>query len=320
MSTTATKEPRAASGAAKVPARRRDDDGRAEKPDALIQGLGWFSIALGAAELLAPEMVADLVGIRKKNLTMIRLFGLREMAGGIGLLAGSNATPWLWARVAGDAMDLAFLGASGKGRPARFISSAAAVAGVAALDVYGSRRASETEGSHALPIEVRKTVTIYRPPAELYAFWRKLENLPRFMEHLESVRVLDERRSAWTAKGPVGSQYEWQAEITEDRPGELISWRSVPPSDGFNTGTVTFLPAPGDRGTEVHVELRYKPPAGPLGAAIAKLFGKEPGQQILSDLRRLKQVLETGEVMHSDASIAAGPHPAQPGARKGAPS
>jgi uncharacterized membrane protein len=135
------------------------------------------------------------------------------------------------------------------------------------------------------------------------------------MTYLDSVRVLDDRRSAWKAKGPIGSQYEWQAEITEDQPGERIAWRSLPPSDAFNTGVVRFVPAPRDQGTEVHVELRYAPPAGPLGAAVAKLFGREPGQEVMSDLRRLKQVLETGEVMHSDASIAAGPHAARPGAK-----
>jgi uncharacterized membrane protein len=201
--------------------------------------------------------------------------------------------------VAGDVMDLAFLGASGKKKSVRYIGSALAVAGVAALDVYGSRRASDAKRRLAPPIEVRKTVTIARPPAEVYAFWRNLENLPRFMTYLDSVRVLDDGRSAWKAKGPIGSQYEWTAEITEDRSGELISWRSLPPSDALNTGTVAFLPAPGERGTEVHVELRYEPPAGAVGAAIAKLFGKEPGRQVMSDLRRLKQVLETGEVMRS---------------------
>jgi uncharacterized membrane protein len=229
----------------------------------------------------------------------------------------------MWARVGGDVMDLAVLGAAGREDVdrGRFLASVLAVAGVTALDIYAARQSqprSQTEGATTPgQIEVRKTVTIARPPAEVYDFWRKLENLPRFMAHLDSVRVLDDRRSAWKAKGPLGSQYEWQAEITDDRPGEQIAWRSLPPSDAFNSGVVKFMPAPRDQGTEVHVELRYAPPAGPLGAAIAKLFGREPGQQVMSDLRRLKQVLEIGEVMHSDASVAAGLHPARPGAVKG---
>jgi len=246
------------------------------------------------------------------------------MAAGLGILASSRPGPWVWARVGGDVMDLAMLGAAGREDVdrGRFLASVVAVAGGTALDIYGARLGqsrSWTDGASAPgQIEVRKTVTIARAPAEVYDFWRNLENLPRFMAYLDSVRVLDDRRSAWKAKGPIGSQYEWQAEITDDRPGELIAWRSLPPSDAFNTGVVKFVPAPLDQGTEVHVELRYAPPAGPLGAAIAKLFGREPGQEVMSDLRRLKQVLEVGEVTHSDASIAAGPHPARPGAAKGA--
>jgi len=298
---------------------------RTEGTDALIRGLAWFSIALGAAEVLAPEAVGKLVGLRTvNNPAVIRMFGLREMAAGLGILASSRPGPWIWARVGGDVMDLAMLGAAGRGDVdrGRFTASVLAVAGVTALDIYAARQSqplSQTDGGTAPgQIEVRKTVTIARPPAEIYDFWRNLENLPRVMAHLDSVRVLDDRRSAWKAKGPIGSQYEWQAEITDDLPGERIAWRSLPPSDAFNTGVVLFKPAPGDQGTEVHVELRYAPPAGQLGAAIAKLFGREPGQQVMSDLRRLKQVLEVGEVMHSDASVAAGPHPARPGAVKGA--
>jgi uncharacterized membrane protein len=304
-----------------APRRRAEDRPRL---DPLVRGLGWFSLALGAAELVAPQAVANLIGMRRaKKPAVIRMFGLREMAGGIGILTSADPTPWLWARVAGDVMDLAALGSvKDEAKGGRLLSSVLAVAGVTALDVYSSRRSGDGDGmvdwEDSKAIEVRKTVTIARPPAEIYAFWRNLENLPRFMTYLESVRVLEDGRSAWKAKGPAGSQYEWTAEITEDRAGELISWRSLPPSDAFNTGTVAFLPAPGDRGTEVHVTLRYEPPAGALGAAIAKLFGKEPGQQVMSDLRRLKQVLETGEVMNSDASIADGAHPAQPGALRGA--
>ena len=322
--TAAMEATRPARTAGRLPARRRDDPGRTEGTDALIRGLGWFSIALGAAEMFAPEAVGKLVGFRAvKDPAVIRMFGLREMAAGVGILTGSRPGPWMWARIGGDLLDLAMLGAMGQGDidRGRFTASVLAVAGVTALDLYAARQSqplSQTDGvTPPGQIEVRKTVTIARPPAEVYEFWRNLENLPRFMAHLDSVRVVDDRRSAWKAKGPIGSQYEWQAEITDDRPGERIAWRSLPPSDAFNSGVVKFMPAPRDQGTEVHVELRYAPPAGSLGAAIAKLFGREPGQQVMSDLRRLKQVLEIGEVMHPDASVAAGPHPARPGAGKG---
>jgi len=105
---------------------------------------------------------------------------------------------------------------------------------------------------------------------------------------------------------------EWDAEIVEDRPNELIAWRSVEGSDVDNSGSVRFVQAPGDRGTEVHVELRYSPPGGVIGATIAKLFGEEPAQQVDADLHAFKAIMETGQLVHSDATIHGRPHPAQP--------
>src|SRR5215212_6007393 len=132
------------------------------------------------------------------------------------------------------------------------------------------------------------------------------------MAHLESVQVLENGRSRWKAKAPMGTNVEWEAETIEDRPNELISWRALPDSTVPNSGQVRFREAPGGRGTEVTVELQYQPPGGKLGSLIAKLFGEEPSQQVKGDLRRFKQVIELGEVVHSDASIHRGPHPAQP--------
>jgi uncharacterized membrane protein len=143
---------------------------------------------------------------------------------------------------------------------------------------------------------VSHAVTIDKPREELYRFWRNFENLPRFMEHLESVEVRDEGKSHWCAKGPVGTRVEWDAEITEEIPNALIRWRSLPDADVANFGTVRFREAPGGRGTEVAVDLEYQPPAGSLGTAIARLLGEEPQRQIEEDLRRLKQLLETGEI------------------------
>jgi uncharacterized membrane protein len=161
---------------------------------------------------------------------------------------------------------------------------------------------------------VRQSVSLNRPPEEVYAFFRDLENLPRIMSHLDSVEQRD-RHSRWRARGPLGVHVEWDAEITEDRPGESIAWRSLPGADVSNQGRVEFRPGPAGLGTEVRVALAYDPPLGTVGAGVAKLFGEEPSQQISADLRRLKQVLETGEVLHSDASIHAGMHPAQPSPR-----
>src|SRR5207249_522508 len=134
-------------------------------------------------------------------------------------------------------------------------------------------------------------------PWELYEYWRKLENLPSIMSHLKEVRAIDEKRSHWIAKAPslAGGSVEWDAEIINDEPNALIAWRSLPGADVDNAGSVRFVPAPGDRGTEVKVVIDYIPPAGKVGSWVAKLFGEEPQQQIMEDLRKFKRVMETGE-------------------------
>jgi uncharacterized membrane protein len=142
----------------------------------------------------------------------------------------------------------------------------------------------------------RRAFTINREPGELYSFWRDFSNLPRFMQHLEEVRVLDARRSHWVAKAPLGAKVEWDAEIVEERENELISWRSLPGAAVFNEGTVQFRPAVGGRGTELVVEIRYDSPLGTAGRLVARLAGEEPEQQIGDDLRRLKMIFEAGEI------------------------
>ncbi|HWW61602.1 MAG TPA: SRPBCC family protein, partial [Thermoanaerobaculia bacterium] len=145
-------------------------------------------------------------------------------------------------------------------------------------------------------VRVEKTVTINAPPEQIYAFWRNFTNLPRFMENLESVEVLDGNRSRWVAKGPAGSKVDWVAEIINEIPNELIGWRSVEGSKVDNAGSVHFKPATGGRGTEVKVVLRYDPPAGVFGAVVSRLFGEDPAVNVQEDLRRLKMLLETGEI------------------------
>jgi len=142
-----------------------------------------------------------------------------------------------------------------------------------------------------------------RPRAEVYQFWRQLERLPSFMIHLASVTNVSATRSHWKAHAPGGADVEWDADIVAEREPELIAWRSVDGSEIHNEGSVRFKDAPADRGTEVRVELSYDAPAGAAGAAIAKWFGEEPGQQLTDDLRRFKQVMETGEVVLSDGSL-----------------
>src|SRR5207244_87837 len=128
-----------------------------------------------------------------------------------------------------------------------------------------------------------------------YRFWRNFENLPRFMNHLESVKTQGDRRSHWVAKGPLGMPAEWDAEIITERANELIGWRSLPGSEVDTTGSVHFLPAPGGRGTEVKVVMKYDPPAGKVGAAIAGMLMHAPGSEIKEDLRRFEAIMEGGE-------------------------
>jgi uncharacterized membrane protein len=276
-------------------------NGRPAK-DIVARGLGWFSVALGAAQLAAPRRVARLIGVKDdgEHSTAMRAVGVREVATGVGILSRPRPAGWLWGRVIGDAVDLALLAKAETKERGRTAAAMAAVAGVAVPDVVESARLTRASGA-SKDVSVRKTITVRKPAQVVYSFWRDFENFPRFMAHLESVTVTDDR-SHWVAKGPGGTTVEWDAQIVHEQPGASISWRSLPEADVANWGTVRFVPAPGDRGTEVRVALGYRPPAGKLGATIAKLFGEEPATQLADDLRRFKQVLETGEVVVSEGS------------------
>jgi uncharacterized membrane protein len=294
----------------------------------LAPGLSWFSIGLGLIQCTTGRKFVDAIGVHpiRDNAVLVRLIGLRELTCGIGILATSRPTAWLWARVAGDAMDLTLLGAAVRSEStphrARLTAAITAVLGVTVLDLYSAVRLSRQPATWALYLkkdrgmQVTKSITINRSPDEVYRFWRDFKNLSRFMNHLEAVQVIDARRSHWKAQAPAGKTMEWDAELVEDRPNELIAWRSIDGADVQHSGQVRFRPAPGGRGTESVVELRFDPPGGSAGRTVAKLFGKDPEQAIFGDLRRLKQVLETGEVVRSEASIEtthlAKQRPAQP--------
>lgn len=279
---------------------------------ALATGLGWFSIGLGLAEIAAPALLSKLIGINNdaRTRTTLRAYGLREIATGIAILAAPRSPLPLWGRVLGDGLDLASLGAGlrddDNGR-ARIMGSMASVAGVTILDVIAAIQTSRTRSSTREP--VIRTITVNRPPHEVYAMWRDFEQFPRFMEHLEAVHDLGDGVSHWVAKLPTGNTVEWNATLVGDRPAERIAWRTVDGSQVPHRGAVNFKPTL-DGGTEVRVEMQYDVPGSrSLGAFFAKLAS---GSQIEGDLRRFKQVLETGEVIHSDASIHKGMHPARP--------
>ena len=143
---------------------------------------------------------------------------------------------------------------------------------------------------------IGRTVSINAPRQALYAFWRDFRNLPLFMENIESVQVYDERRSHWKVKAPADSTVEWDSVIVEETPGEVIAWTSTDESEVPNSGRIEFRDSDNGRGTQVTVTIVYDPPVGKLGKAVAKLFGREPNIQARRDLRRFKQLMETGEI------------------------
>lgn len=287
----------------------------------LAIGLGWFSIGLGLAEVVAPRAMARLIGVptNARTRATLRALGVREIGNGVGILSRPHRALPVWTRVGGDAIDLAFLGRSAASdftNRRRVVAATAAVAGVTGLDIACAVRLNRDKARSPersrYTVHVEHAITINRPLAEVYAYWRDFENLPAFMHHLESVRVTDNRRSRWRAKAPAGMVVEWEAELVGEREGEWIAWESIRGSDVQHRGSVRFEHAPGARGTEIHVQIEYAPPAGVLGKTVARLFGEEPKQQLKDDLRRFKQIMETGEIPLSE-----GPglkRPAQPAA------
>ncbi|MGB3309816.1 MAG: SRPBCC family protein [Nodosilinea sp.] len=183
-------------------------------------------------------------------------------------------------------------------RSLKGILTAIAGGGLVYQGTQGKSTLKQVEDAAGLDhaIRVEKTVTINRSAADLYAFWRDLNNLPTFMRHLQSVRVIDDRTSHWVANAPLGQEIEWDAVIVNDEPDHLIAWTSANDAPIENSGFVRFRPSAGDRGTEVKVVMEYQPPGGILSAAIAKLFGEEPEQQIGDELHRFKQLMEAGEI------------------------
>ncbi|HEV3410761.1 MAG TPA: SRPBCC family protein [Chthoniobacterales bacterium] len=273
-----------------------------QRRDPFAASLGLFSIGLGLAEIFAHREVARLIGVKNRPGVFIAL-GIREILSGVGILAQKRPAGWLWSRVAGDVMDLSLLGVafteSSSDKP-RVEGAAAAVAGVMLADVVAAVQHSRASG----PLRVEKVITIDRAPEELYEFWRRFDNLPRFMRNLDAVRVIDGRRSHWVARGPGRSSIHWDAEIVDERPGEFISWRALPGGDISTSGSVRFERAPGGRGTFVRVQMQYDPPGGFFGASIAKLLGDDPDTLVQRDLYRFKQVMETGQVSTTEGQPA----------------
>ncbi|MCU1286705.1 MAG: cyclase/dehydrase [Acidobacteriales bacterium] len=188
--------------------------------------------------------------------------------------------------------------------------------GGSALAIYGLTRRSPVglalatlggvvaiSGAKANALEepaTQSSVLINGSPEEAYRFWHDFEHFPLFMNHLESVTVTGQGRSRWVAVGPLGTKFRWDAEIVNEQTNQSIAWRSLPGSEIEVDGYVQFEPAPGNRGTLISARIRYRPPAGALGHAVAKMLGKDPNFLMRQDLRRLKALMEAGEIPTTD--------------------
>lgn len=277
------------------------------KPQGLARFLGWFSLGLGATALAARPRISRLCGIDDSATAqaVLGIAGVRQLGHAGTLLIPRRAGWGAWTRVAGDIMDLAACSQALRRRRGerrrRMRYTTVAVAGITALDLFAAAQVApgrRRKGGN----QAHGSVTINRSVEDAYRFWHDLENLPRFMYHLQSVRMSGDGRSHWTAKAPAGRSVEWDVEVVEDRPKEFIRWRSMEGAKVPNSGCVRFVSAGGGRGTEVRVDLEFSVPGGRLGATVAKVFGEHPQQQIRDDLRRFKQVIETGEITRSDGS------------------
>jgi uncharacterized membrane protein len=264
---------------------------------AASQALGWFGVALGSAGLIAPRAIGSLIGVGHRPWTL-RALGVRELLSGAGILSQPHRPAWMWSRVAGDAMGLALLTAALRTRRrvrhrGRLALATGAVALVTAADVLCSRQLSRG-GARALgrPLQLYATVAVQRPAEALYHYWRELSNLPRFMLYLSEVRELEAGRSHWIAETPKGAHIEWDAEITEERPNEMIAWRTLPDAPIELSGSVHFEQTAHNQGTLVR--LRLESSAG--GATGLRMLKAVTRETLKEQLLRFKQLMETGEI------------------------
>lgn len=271
--------------------RRAEENGIAKN---LANGLGWFSIGLGVAELVMPEQMEKVIGVRDrgKRRNVLRAYGAREIAAGLAILSQPRQPGWLWTRVAGDIVDLATLGSAMRTpdvRRGRVAIATAAVAGVTVLDVIAGAKLSHVE-----PFRGEAAVLINRPPEDLYNFWRDPSNLVALEPWLESVHPLGNQQWRWRAKA-AGRMLEIETQVTEDEPNRLLAWRSTENSPVLMRGRIEFQPATANHGTRVRARLEMHGPVA-LAARPASALGLGPELRLEQHLRRFKQLMETGEI------------------------
>ncbi len=261
----------------------------------VARGLGWFSIGLGMVEMFAPRALSRMIGVRYHPVCM-RAFGAREATAGIGILTHPNQPAgWLWARVGGDILDLAALGwafNTNRRSTAKRMAAVAAVAGVTVLDIICAQGYTKI----ATDTGFESSVTIGKSPKELYDLWREPQIMSQVMGNFAEVRKVDEEYMHWVIFGFIGRTFEFDAKSVEQRPGELIRWKSISGSVPPNGGEVWFRPAPGDRGTEVTLRFKLESSANTLHKAASTLMPSIPKMAIRKALMRFKSLAETGEI------------------------
>jgi uncharacterized membrane protein len=278
--------------------------------------LGWFSIGLGIAEVAFPKRLARAIGTPVKPMTT-RLMGLREIGVGVGILAARSPGPWIKARVAGDAVDLALLSNAYGSKSAdrvRLAGTTAAVAAISAADIIYARKLNGSEFSQR-QIRIESSVAVNRSPEECYRFWRQVENFPRFMKNLKEVHPTGERTSRWQLKAGDLKTLEWNAEITRDTPNETIEWQSLKDADLENSGSVRFQARPSGKGTYVRVAMEYAPPLSDIAAIAPRILEKITVHSLHEDLRRFKSLMECGEIPTTEGQPSGAKASADSGAK-----
>jgi uncharacterized membrane protein len=268
-------------------------------------GAGMVILGLGIAQLIAPRRVSQSTGIHAHP-GVVRASGALSLASAFNIFNRGKPAPLGLARLACVALELTLLGrstshAASRGRSRRLALTGAGIATAAMLDMsaaikQGARQTMGERTTESGAQAVEKCITVNKSPEECYRFWRNFDRFPEFMQHLEAVEKITDTRSHWKAKAPIGASVEWDADITADQPGELLAWHSVEGADVDNGGTVRFEPAPGGLYCISTRTMVPRPPGGKAGALVAKLFGENPSQQMDGDLRRFKQIIETGEI------------------------
>lgn len=276
--------------------------------EAMVRGLGWLSVGLGLTALLAPRELGSYTGLKGRT-ALLRVTGARELLSGLGLLTRPENCGWIWARVLGDLIDLAVLaGASGRssrGR-GRALASLGVVSAITAFDLGTAvqRTRLKSSGARAPDIYLERSLLINKSPAECYAFWRDISNLARFTARVVSITALDERRARWIVALPGQRQLQWDSELTVEVPGQRIQWRALSGAPFQHAGAVVFEAAPGKRGTLVKVSMHYKAPGGSIGAGLVQWLGPDPFGEVRENLRRFKQLIETGEIPTTEGQPA----------------